>query len=437
MADPDRDFSNTVHYVARTDIGMRRANNQDAFCVALSESDTGWQERGHLFVVADGMGAHAAGELASKLAADGISHLYEHYRELAPHEALERAIVETNTNINRRGKANPDFHAMGTTASTLVLLPHGAIVGHVGDSRVYRLRGTQLEQLTFDHSLLWELRALGRLEEGSDLARNVPKNVITRSLGPNAEVTVDLEGPFPLEVGDTFLLCSDGLTGQVEDAEIGQLLSSLPLDEAGDTLIDLANLRGGPDNVTLLIVRVVDSPQPSDDSPERSEGPGGTRRSKRASSANSAAWVVAGVCAFLALVLWFAEQKAPSVVALIGGGLAAVYGLILRFRGRESVAQDASVSTLGHGPHTHASCPPTREFTQSLASILDQLREAAVERRWAVNWKEYDRIRVSADQAAQVKSYPQAIRHYSAAIRFMVKTVARQSNREQSSAVDF
>ncbi len=135
---------------------------------------------------------------------------------------------------------------MGTTASALLLLPQGALTGHVGDSRVYRLRGKCLEQLTFDHSLVWEMSAAGQLPKNA-LPGFVPKNIITRSLGPHADVKVDLEGPYPLEAGDTFLLCSDGLSGQVSDEEIGALLHCLPPAEAAQVLVDLANLRGGPD----------------------------------------------------------------------------------------------------------------------------------------------------------------------------------------------
>src|SRR5207253_8288324 len=122
--------------------------------------------RGHLLMVADGMGAHAAGELASKLAAEGVPHLYRKYTEHSPPDALLRAIRETNLEINRRGMANTDFHNMGTTCSVLVLLPQGALAAHVGDSRIYRLRGDTINQLTFDHSLQWDLKASGQLPEG-------------------------------------------------------------------------------------------------------------------------------------------------------------------------------------------------------------------------------------------------------------------------------
>ena len=146
-------------------------------------------------------------------------------------EALRAAVTEANAEIHQRGQSNPEFHNMGTTASSLVISSHGAHVAHVGDSRVYRLRQGILEQLTFDHSLVWEMEASGHAENGS-WGSAIPKNVITRSLGPNASVEVDVEGPFPVEKGDRFLICSDGLTGLVEDVEIGTLMDCLPEDLA-------------------------------------------------------------------------------------------------------------------------------------------------------------------------------------------------------------
>ena len=166
--------------------------------------------------------------------------------------------------IHERGQANAEFQGMGTTCSVLVLLPTTAVIAHVGDSRVYRLRRRQLEQLTFDHSLVWEMMAAGQMPRG-EVANFIPKNIITRSLGPHADVQVDLEGPFPLEVGDTFLLCSDGLSGQVKDEEIGAILSVLSPQEAVRALVDMANLRGGPDNITAIVARVLAVPNENPD----------------------------------------------------------------------------------------------------------------------------------------------------------------------------
>ena len=148
-----------------SDIGMRRSNNQDNLSISLASNLEQWQRRGHLFIVADGMGAHAAGELASKMAVDHIPHLYAKYDDIPAHEALQKSVVDANTEIHKRGQANEEFHNMGTTCSTLVLLPQGAVVAHVGDSRVYRLRQNRFEQLTFDHSLVWEMRKSGQISE--------------------------------------------------------------------------------------------------------------------------------------------------------------------------------------------------------------------------------------------------------------------------------
>jgi PPM family protein phosphatase len=407
--------------------------NQDSSAVVLAEDEQAWTSRGHVFMVADGMGAHAAGELASKLAVDNLPHLYNHDRDLAAPEALEKAILDTNAEIHRRGLANLDFRAMGTTASTLVLLPQGALLGHVGDSRVYRLRGQQLEQLTFDHSLQWELRSLKVITEGSDSYKAVPKNVITRSLGPNANVVVDLEGPFPLEVGDTFLLCSDGLSGQIEDREIGSLLAHLSPEEAATVMVDLANLRGGPDNITLLIVKI--------------EGPGlvtagseggcrPTGRSRNEDGGSLAAWVVLGVCWLLAGVLWLADQFVPAILFAVVGLLAVACGWIMRFRNRppaERVA--AQAGQLGKAPYVTTLCSAENEFVQTLATILKELREAAVEADWQVRWTDFEQLCRSAEEATRGGDNPAAVRSYAKGISFMMRELRNQRNRKSGDSV--
>src|SRR5215470_4178004 len=144
-----RDWSDCLEYSAATDVGMRRANNQDAHVEVLAPDLETWARRGHVFAVCDGMGAHAAGELASEIAAEGIPHTYLKLQDLPPAEAIRRSIQEVNSSIHLKGQSNAEFQGMGTTASVLVLLPQGAVVAHVGDSRVYRLRRNCLEQLTF------------------------------------------------------------------------------------------------------------------------------------------------------------------------------------------------------------------------------------------------------------------------------------------------
>src|SRR5690606_6295768 len=135
----------------------------------------------------------------------------------------------------------------------------GAVIGHVGDSRVYRVRGDRIDQLSFDHSLQWELLRQGKMKP-EEIFLHEPRHIITRSLGPEPEVKIDIEGPYPVLPGDTFVLCSDGLTGHVNDAEIGTIARELPPAEACRLLVNLANLRGGSDNITVLVTRVGELP---------------------------------------------------------------------------------------------------------------------------------------------------------------------------------
>lgn len=243
-----------VQHAALSDLGMRRANNQDAYAVASADLQQ-WRSRGHFFMVADGMGAHAAGELASQLAVDNVPHMYQKLRSLTPPAALRQAVHKANKLIFDKGESSAEFNGMGTTCSCLVLLPDAALIAHVGDSRVYRQRCSELEQLTFDHSLVWEMAAASDTTD-ENVPACIPKNVITRSLGPHAMVNVDLEGPYNVRPGDKFLLCSDGLTGVVDNDLIASLLECLSPDDAAATLVDVANLRGGPDNITVVVAEV-------------------------------------------------------------------------------------------------------------------------------------------------------------------------------------
>ena len=240
---------------AATDTGMRRSNNQDSHSTVRASNVEMWRQRGHLFMVADGMGAHAVGELASKMACDNIPHYYNKTKAGTPAEAISKAFREVGALIHGRATANRDFQGMGTTCSSLLLLPQGALIAHVGDSRVYRVRRGRIDQLSFDHSLAWELIRRNHLSpENAHLS--VPKNVITRSLGPDVTVEVDVEGPLAVEPGDVYVLCSDGLTGLVDDPEVGAFAENFHPKDACRYLVSLANLRGGHDNITVMVLRV-------------------------------------------------------------------------------------------------------------------------------------------------------------------------------------
>lgn len=211
-----------------------------------------------VFIVADGMGGHAAGEVASEMAVQIIARELGTLRGLSDEQAGERlraAIIESNSAIFDRTLTEHDKRGMGTTITSLILLPQRYLIGQVGDSRAYLLRGEQLLQITKDHSYVQEQVDLGLLT--ADQARVHPySNVITRCIGANAEVVPDLYFG-NLHPGDVILLASDGLTGMLEDPQLSVILSG----EGGpqqwvDRLINEANRRGGLDNITAIVIRI-------------------------------------------------------------------------------------------------------------------------------------------------------------------------------------
>jgi protein phosphatase len=396
---------------------MRRSNNQDSFSRILAADDRDWMERGHVFLVADGMGAHAAGELASKLAADNIPHTYKKLLELPPPVALEKAIQDANALIHSRGQGAVDFHGMGTTCGALALFPFGALVGHVGDSRIYRLRHHKLEQLTFDHSLLWETMASTNLPEGA-MPSFIPKNVITRSLGPNAHVKIDLEGYFPLEIGDTFLLCSDGLTGPVNDVEIGAILDNCSAEEAVETLINLANLRGGPDNITAIIARLTAQHQMP------AEFEYSSPRDKDAGKVHPAVWVAIAVCVLTAIIMvasgaGFVPLLLSALAAMVAGGVA----ISQMVKSGPGTGGPLMYGPLGKAPYRTYDCEANPEIVAQFAATLGRIRETGITGDTPIDWVQFDGFCRSAESAATSRHYGQAIAHYARAIRFVMEQI--------------
>ena len=424
-------WSNGVEYAVQSDVGLRRANNQDAYAVSLAKSDEQWRTRGHLFLVADGMGAHAAGELASKLAADAIPLTYTKLADEPPAEAIRAAVEQANEKIHERGQANAEFHGMGTTASTLLLLPAGALVAHVGDSRVYRQRGQRLDQLTFDHSLVWEMAAGGSLRD-DQVSAFIPKNIITRSLGPGPKVEVDREGPYPLALGDTFLLCSDGLTGQVTDEELCGILASCPPDEAVRSLVDLANLRGGPDNITIIVARVADPQLVTSAARSESFAPAGP--TPGASKALLFGLAAAGLAAAGAV---FVLAQLPVVAGLcLVAALACLIGAVISSLAKRSPTDNAAAAQpgtgrFGRGPHRTCSCPPDAPLVDELANISQQLQQAALEERWSIDWQRFRALDEAAAKAAQEKHFETAVRTRCQSISFMMNELRSQRSRER------
>jgi len=234
---------------ARTDVGIVRSGNEDNYLMLA--------ERG-IFIVADGMGGHAAGEVASEMAVRLISRDLGTVRGLPDEEVAERmrqSIRAANAAIYERTLTEHDKRGMGTTATALVLLPNRYLLGHVGDSRAYRLRDGRFEQLTKDHSYVQEQVDAGLLTP--EQARVHPySNVITRCVGANQDVIPDTYSG-DLLAGDVVLLASDGLTGMLEDEHIHKILEAPGgPQEWVDAMINDANRRGGLDNITAIIVKI-------------------------------------------------------------------------------------------------------------------------------------------------------------------------------------
>jgi len=245
---------------ARTDVGMKRDHNEDSFLV---NEDLG------LYVVCDGMGGHAGGETASRLAVQAVEKelisaklraddpfategpLQESPLAAALREAVEGACAA----VFRSSRANPELAGMGTTCISLLLHQDQAIVGHVGDSRAYLVRDGQVWQLSEDHSLVNEQVRAGLLTE-DEAKHSRLKNIITRSVGFEEDVLVDVVG-VETQPGDKFLLCSDGLSNLVANDEIRDAMVRTDLDKVPESLIQLANDRGGDDNVTVVVVQRV------------------------------------------------------------------------------------------------------------------------------------------------------------------------------------
>jgi PPM family protein phosphatase len=243
----------------RTDTGRQRNANEDSFFT-----------KSPLFVVADGMGGAQAGEVASKAAADSFAN--DLPAEAPPLRALEETIEGANRTIHELARKDPGLAGMGTTTTAAIvdLEAEEVAIGHVGDSRAYRLRGGKFEQLTRDHSLVEEMRRKGQLTD--EQAEDHPqRSIITRALGPEPEVQVDLQ-TVPAQDGDVFLICSDGLTTMLDDEQIARILSrATSLEAALRALVDEANRAGGRDNITVVAFRVEDTAAPAAGNPSATD----------------------------------------------------------------------------------------------------------------------------------------------------------------------
>jgi serine/threonine protein phosphatase PrpC len=245
-----------------TDVGRRREHNEDAYLVDRSLG---------LFVVADGMGGHAGGGTASRLAVETIQEFVRAARSARPDvfrpadgvddsplpDVLRESVEAACARIFQTAQDDPELSGMGTTVTAALVDGRLAFVAHVGDSRCYLLREGRIYQVSEDHSLVNEQLKAGTIS-ADEAKRSRFKNIITRSVGFEQQVQVDLMG-VELEAGDALVLCCDGLSNLVDDPEILQIVDESPLEAAPERLVALANGRGGDDNITVIVIRAAAS----------------------------------------------------------------------------------------------------------------------------------------------------------------------------------
>ena len=420
-----------IRYASLTDVGVKRSHNQDA-CATQPASDAAvWEAQGHVFIVADGMGGHAVGEKASAKAVRDIPLTYlKHVAPEGVHPAIVRAFTEANASIYAIGQNNPEFKGLGTTATALFLRPEGIWVGHVGDSRAYRVRGARVQQLTFDHSWVWEVARRQGIDP--DELGDFKKNVIIRSLGPDATVEVDVEGPHPTEPGDVFLLCSDGLSNVVSPDEIGAVTALFGPDEACQHLVSLANIRGGPDNITCLIVQI-----PDGSGTNRTGGPGLARLLRKVAKRVNrlVPWpflmLASGAIVAVASVWLKSEQLPGAVFSFILAAILILSGLV----GLYAYLRNRTDEPETTGPLTTPELRLYRDYTFEIGPlIVDRftvlgvgLKDAVKDRDITIDWPTHDRFVAEAESATQRSDWAGAFK-----ARFLaVQTIAAAVNKSR------
>lgn len=235
-----------------SDVGKEREINEDYF-------GTFHGNFGVLLVVCDGMGGHKGGEIASRLSVESIKNYFESLKEnYNPQTELLAALSAANATLLDYAKTNPSVNNLGSTAVIALFKQGKLFTANLGDSRIYSVKENKIEQLTKDHSLVQQMVDSKMISE-EDAKTHPKKNVITKSLGTSIAVEPDVTEPIKFNVSDAFILCTDGLTTHVSDEEILKAVSGLSPQDAANRLVELANERGGTDNITIQIAKVISS----------------------------------------------------------------------------------------------------------------------------------------------------------------------------------
>lgn len=243
-----------------SDVGCQRENNEDSYLYWEPVGDAEFRRKGRLAVIADGMGGHEGGQEASRMAVETVRAVYDQIVGEDPQAALVESFVAAHSRIQQYGEQHPALHGMGTTCTALVVRGYDLYFAHVGDSRLYLIRDAGVLRLTRDHSYVGRLVESG-IVRPEDAEKHPQRHILTAALGAGRDVAVDgPEHAVVLQPGDDLLLCTDGLWSVVTEEELESAVTTNPPAEACVALVKLARERGGPDNITLQVLRIGSAP---------------------------------------------------------------------------------------------------------------------------------------------------------------------------------
>jgi len=239
-----------------TDVGRQRENNEDSYLYWEADEQSVFQRAGRLAVIADGMGGYEGGQEASRLAVETVRHVYETKFDSNPQATLVAALGVAHNTIQRYAEEHPQLHGMGTTCTAVSIVGRQLSFAHIGDSRLYLIRGDQVSRLTRDHSYVGRLVESG-IVRSEDAETHPQRHILTAALGSGRDLVPDTpEHPVELELGDVLVLCTDGLWSLINEHELANNTRSVAPAQACQQLVQMALERGGPDNVTLIVLRV-------------------------------------------------------------------------------------------------------------------------------------------------------------------------------------
>jgi len=245
-----------IEVSGQSDVGCQRSNNEDSFGYWEHEDDQQFLRKGRLAVVADGMGGYEGGQEASRLAVETLVAGYRDFDGDEPQLALNQALQMAHEQVRQYSFAHPELRGMGTTCTAAAIVQNTLYYVHVGDTRLYLIRDGHTTRVTRDHSYVGRLVESGIISP-EEAEHHPQRNILTAALGTNPDLIMDSPGrPEPLRADDVLVICSDGLWGQVRDSEILEAVENHSAEQAGRQLIALARERGGPDNITVEILRL-------------------------------------------------------------------------------------------------------------------------------------------------------------------------------------